>query len=229
MRKLMGGLLTLVAAMMLSAAPSHAFSLLSLLHISEDITIHYRLDITVRVDGQLKHASGVQGLTAHAEIQTLPQTGGVSGKGFGEAVALDVSPTETLYFLMASRQGSVGWGDRILGGCELFTPNHDPVARLAPLRDFTGTCKLPPAYRPFIVRFDSDADPTSIHEVLPKSEAPDDPNAIDLVSVEVTRTDDPITVGIVSRLPWVKEQLFMSIERAKGELSIDTTFFSRGL
>jgi hypothetical protein len=199
-KSIAAGLGILVALGWATASPG--FSLLSLLHLGDEATMRYRVEVTLRVDGQLVRGSAVQEMTATSEIRTIPGTGGgLSARARGEAVVVNLPGRPSLFFLMAGPEGG-GWPEGILASCNLNAPDPDPVARLDRFRGFTGPCLLDRYHQPRIVRFDDERNIEPVYEVhLPESAGPD--GDVDLVSVTIERTDQPLTEVLIDRLPWL--------------------------
>jgi hypothetical protein len=219
------GLVVIGAAL---PGPASAFNFLSLAHLADDTAIHYRISIDVIVDGKLLTRSAVQELRAHAELRTIPGTGGLSVSGAGEAVAVAVPGKRALYFPLVTASGSLF--DQLQLDCKLDSTIGDPVQRLDVIRNFRGPCILSEHGWPLAVRFADETDPsTATAALLPEVNGPD--GSISIQSVTIERTDQPLTSNIGARLPWAAgpKAIRIDILRPDGRilLATNSTIFAR--
>ena len=211
------------------SSPVSAFSVLSLLHLADDTSIHYRLTITLLVDGRTVSGVAVHELRAHAEARTIPGTGGISVSGAGDALTIDIPGKPTFYFpLEVARGGALS--DPIAIDCGLNSTISDPVQRLDIVLNFKGPCNLKPRAWPLAVRFADDSDPSTARAVdLPETDGPD--GSISIKSVTVERTEEPLTGDIQARLPWADQNkvIRVAIAGPDGRLlfATNSSIFSR--
>jgi hypothetical protein len=177
-----------------------------LMHLNIEEPFRYVVTARVNVDGRIYEGQAVQEITALATVRTLPGSGGAGvgaiRGGRGQAVSLDIPGGPALFFL--SRGPAGYWPETVIGSCGLNSSEVDPFARLWRVREFTGPCTIPVKRMPTVVRFRDEADPATLELVnFPEPSGPD--GNLELVSITVTRSDQPVTYPILSRLLWLTQ------------------------
>jgi hypothetical protein len=176
------------------------------MHLSVEEPFRYVVTATVRAGGKIYEGQAVQEITALATVRTLPESGGIGvgavGGGRGQAVIVDVPGHPALFFLGYGNRGY--WPERVIEACGLSSSEIDPFARLWKVREFGGVCTIPTKHLPTVVRFRDEADPATLELVtLPEPSGPD--GSLELVSVTVARSDQPVSYPILSRLLWLTQ------------------------
>ncbi|MBR1177259.1 hypothetical protein JQ617_25125 [Bradyrhizobium sp. KB893862 SZCCT0404] len=182
-------------------APSHAAFL------SE--TVRYRLTFEVDLDGSSVSASGVIQVKQSDTRPVLRSMGGFGNEVTGEAVVVDLGPRGTFFSLL--RGPKVGFGS--LGApawllfhafADLLKSETDPLPKVRLLKELRPRRTLHADEIPMLVRFRDLNDPKSVEQVDPANLVRTFGSGIVLREVVIEVTNDPITVGIDTKLPWLK-------------------------
>jgi hypothetical protein len=136
----------------------------------------------------------------------------------GEAAVVDLGSRGLLFAIFESKSGLARGGGDIYNAA--FSPfpqekfrgesgtgsvaTDEYAAYVDELNRLKPKGELSPKYLPILVRFRDLSDPTSVELVDPSDLAASFGSGVTLKSAFVEITDDPITHGIVSRLPWLK-------------------------
>ncbi|MBR1230893.1 hypothetical protein [Bradyrhizobium sp. AUGA SZCCT0182] len=183
------------------------------------VTVRYRLTLEALVDGELKTASSVR------EVTYGKQSGFASGHELfiryrGEAIALDLGSRGTLFALLTKDADDRSRAEWIVlhafgfNGGSLPRPVEEGLKQVSRL---SGKRELPLDGLPMLVRFRDLADPTTVERISPLNiEERFGPDAkliratLEIVPAgiwplnSVGITGEPITTGILERLPWLK-------------------------
>jgi len=168
--------------------------------------VRYRLEITLRIDGVTTTASSV--------YQMSLGSGGGSGAGTiarfllssfeGQAIVLPLSNLPTLIVPMTT--GTVdGFTMLYLAACDL-RPNEgeEPAHYLTRVQAFNGKCNVPSNLLTILAIADPLNPRTLRLASVSNLSATFGPN-VSFLSAAVSTTNDPVTTGIRSILPWVRE------------------------
>lgn len=155
----------------------------------------YDIAVTALIDGQE--------VTGHATYQTtvLDPVPGVpiQSRTRGEAVRLSFSDGRTYYALKRGQgeTGSISFGFYAASCLSRgMTTGEDLLSRM---REFAGPCDGTPL--PEVVRFADEHNPASIQIVRFRPYGPECVNYC--LRVTVLRSQQPVTTGIVTHLPWL--------------------------
>lgn len=169
----------------------------------------YRYKMTVEVDTPegLKVGSGVIEVRAHHEPSILPQQGGDQTDVVGEAVAVDLSPDDTLFVLLAQGYGMESNSPEYIARMTLLTEaarsrDYSSVARTLARQPLKAV--LRPAQYPMMARFVDRSRPATAQpvEVTKFQEAFGAGVRIRRITVETTT--EAVTENIERRLPWLE-------------------------
>jgi len=179
----------------------------------EDKAPDYRYRLTVEVETP-------QGLRSGSSVIEVQQSiGRTTMSGFGEqvflrirgeAVAVDLPDGRTLYALLRS-SGDVEWAARVI---PFLSPDANDDNPLDDLLLLEGETELPRTWSkpgpfdnrsayPMIVTFGDEAEPASVAQVNPDNLAASFGEGVTLKRVTAEITDDPVTIGIQTRLEWL--------------------------
>ena len=164
----------------------------------------YRYRLTVEVDTP-------QGVRSGSSIieSTASESNGLNGRMVhselhGEAVAIDMPDSGTLFALLDSGDGSAPFAaaaynqiipESISKNVDWRVP-HDAIAHQTVAAD------VPAAYYPILVRFTDIKNPASVVKVDPTHLDRDYGAGVRLKRVFVQTTDDAVTTGIEKRFEW---------------------------
>jgi len=180
----------------------------------------FRATVEVETPKGLRTGSSVIEVEAGEVGTTL---GGGSAEARGEAIAVDIAPGQTMFVLLDG-DDPYDWALGVMFGVtptsdDQSIPGNDRFrARLEAVRANKKLNAVPrwfppslPAREPIsgyptMVRFRDISDPTTVEEVDPDNLAASFGSGIKLRRITVQLTDDPITTGIVKRLPWLPNQ-----------------------
>lgn len=161
----------------------------------------YRLTVEVEDHGVLRTGSSV--------IEVVRDKGynGIGGKARGEAVTVDLGNGDMLFAILKGHRGGEDWPltmPHYAFAKELGGSNMVDESTLAKLEAMTGhSAVLDVAEYPMFVRFQNLSDPSSVEEVHPENLSASFGSGITLQRVSVEITDDPLSTGLVARLPWL--------------------------
>lgn len=171
----------------------------------------YRFRMTVEVDTPqgLRSGSSVMEVASSLATWKTSDSHALETRLRGEAVAIDISPDQTLYALI----GDAAPGRGLAGDVTLsFEPNYTgpnsfiaSVSKLGQSDQLGRTLDLPRERYPMMVRFLDATDPQTIQLVDPTNLSSSFKTDINLRRVNVTITNDPITRGLEKRLTWLPE------------------------
>lgn len=170
---------------------------------------NYRYKLTVEVDTPEGVKSG------HSVIEVIkPWRPGASSRG--QAVAVDLSKDQTLFVLLRSEQKS-DWSDDAMAPAwpPIQTSGDEEKGVAALLRAARAMGRVPlPRIRklgaseemdhtPYLVRFRDKRDPTTVEKVDPDDLSKSFGEGVKLKGLFVEITDEPVSMGIERRLPWL--------------------------
>jgi hypothetical protein len=204
---------------------------LSLASCGQSASVNYEIAIELDDHGTLRRGSGVWQLELR---EAFP--GPYSSALYGDAIAIDLPGRGTIYaILMAKERRNGGPSDEMgmlperlfldrLPARKPGGSRTDNVREIAALTGATARLECgnpavsidaPAKTCPFLVRFRDPTDPSTVEAVDPEdiSESFD---GVNLASITVTITQDPVTRGIDQRLPWVREYENKNLEGVSG-------------
>jgi hypothetical protein len=173
----------------------------------------YKLTLAVNTPNGVKRGSSV-GEVAYWQV-SIPAGGGTTFKLNGEALYLDLGPgARPLIALLGSylhqkddkvphwvRDAGPGVGlMRQIYGLAPSPDYIDDVPRIAGMR---GSRKINPADLPDLVTFADVNDPKSVVEVNPNDLEATLGQKVTWNEITLESTDEPVTTGIVRKLPWL--------------------------
>ena len=181
-------------------------------------TIRSRLTIVVETpEGERSGSSVTQGTTIFTGGMTKDLGFGIRGKLVGEGVAVDLGPRgflvatfETQFAL--SRGGMASYNPALVPFPQAkfrgnyykgMSDNDELAAYLDEVNRLKPRGELPFQDLPVLVRFHDPKDPTSVELVDPQNLAASFGPGVTLKHAFVEITDDPVTKGIESQLPWL--------------------------
>ncbi|WP_374131278.1 hypothetical protein [Sphingomonas sp. 28-62-20] len=194
-------------------------------------TYRYRLTVEVETPEGLRTGSSVIEVTTRlAGPYSIPNPGQVLHSSRGEAVSVDLGRRGILFALLRSEMAE-GWTHNLMfllappvpRSVNRGLPNSSDLdfdmrmkatlaltgARVIP-RDFAEFPESwrepgnPPTGWPMMVRFRDLADPKSVEKINPDDLSASFGAGVKLRRITAERTDDPVTSGILARLPWLK-------------------------
>lgn len=166
------------------------------------------MTVEVETPQGLRTGSSVIETKSWREIKILPDQHIRSGSMRGEAVAVDLPGGQTLFALLRGERGR-HIGNLIadtLGPRDSAAREPGAPARVIPRLVLSRDAKGEPVEMsglPLLVRFRDIRDPKSVDPVDPANLANSFGSGIKLHRVTVQSTDDPITTGIIKKLPWL--------------------------
>lgn len=170
--------------------------------------VNYR--VTVAIDGPEGKASGSGVWSWRLEKPTAALATPYSGKFQGEAIPIELPGGRVVYAILRGRSGSHDMAsmmpEHLFGDIGRSFRGEAPLHggdRIADLRDIAGRvgeraevpCDEHPSWCPMLVEFAEPGRAESVRRFDPA------PGRTIAVSVEIT--DDDVTRGILSRLPWL--------------------------
>jgi hypothetical protein len=169
---------------------------------------HYRFKMTIEVETPqgLKTGSSVYEVSASEnKARLLPEEHALSWGVKGEAVAVDVAPSQTLFALL--KTGAMH-GDMASLSMQALDPafNNDIVesaARIAARQGVQSFAVVDPKLYPQLVHFGDVRDPKSVAAVDPAHLDAAFGPGVTLKRITVQVTDEPVTTGIEKRLGWL--------------------------
>lgn len=193
-------------------------------------TYRYRLTVEVDTPEGLRTGSSVIEVTTRlAGPYSIPNPGQVLHSSRGEAVSVDLGRRGILFALLRSEMAE-GWTHNLMfllappvpRSVNRGLPNSSDLdfdmrmkatlaltgARVIP-RDFAEFPESwrepgnPPTGWPMMVRFRNLASPKSVEKVNPDDLSASFGAGVKLRRITAERTDDPVTSGILARLPWL--------------------------
>ncbi|HEV7277427.1 MAG TPA: hypothetical protein VGN80_14165 [Devosiaceae bacterium] len=167
---------------------------------SPSATINYEVAVTITLDGQPYTGRGVWSMTSE-EVQALGYRHIVTTVR-GEAIKIPVPDGPQIYALRRSQGSSTRAYGAFPDGC---IRGEQRSGLLAAIESFRGPCVVEDYPLPLLVTVEDPMNPASVAPVgsLGSYDKPDACPHICLVEVVVTRSDEPITTGLVSEMPWL--------------------------
>lgn len=182
-------------------------------HFFPRSVIHYRLDVTFEVDGIPVTGSSVQELMV-SRVRGLSAKS-ASWRAFGEAVVVDLPGHGAVFVLLTSPTvdgvytGSTkGRFDGLIYDACNLKEKHAGISWGSFVRmigELSGACNVPSEELPLMVHFKDIADPGTVRRVIPDQVQERFGPSVEFVGATVTITDEPLTLGIERRLPWLSE------------------------
>lgn len=182
-------------------------------HYFPKSVIHYRLDVTFEVDGIRVTGSSVQELVVSRALGLSEKR--ASWRAFGEAVVVDLPGHGAIFVLLTSPTvDSVYTGSTkgrfdnlIYDACSLKEKragkSWSEFVRMT--GKLSGACNVPPEELPLMVYFKDISDPETIQRLIPEQVQERFGPNVDFVGATVTITEEPLTLGVGSRLPWLSD------------------------
>mgnify|MGYP003576996554 CR=1 FL=1 len=179
--------------------------------------VHYRVTVEIEDNGERRSGSSVW--SWKLSEPTVALASAYDGEFRGEAVAVDIGDG-VLFALLRDEDNNPGtvqmWPERLFA--DLGSGSGDRVRSLRQIAGNVGAVRELPRFRPAI----SDSRPPTVQYPMlvrfrdlgqPESLERVDPAALDgafgagvrLTRITVEITDDPVTTGLRSRLPWLEQ------------------------
>lgn len=208
---------------------------LSLAGCGKKETMRYKMTVEVETPEGLKSGYAVrevvydEGYQGPSIGESRPQW---SVKG--EAVAVDLGDSRTLFTLLTGGDGDVDYGARIYGRALETAPYPgDPDASFARAQSASLYPKAPSTYGllntnplPMLVRFKDINDPKSVERVDPAALDKAFGAGVRLKRIVIEQTQEDVTVGIEKRLGWWSSYSNLQLD---GHRYNDSTEFANGL
>lgn len=171
-------------------------------------TIRYRLTFNVDIDGRLVSGSGVIQVKQSDTRALFGPMGGFGNEVIGEAVTVDLGSNGRFFALLRGPKvglGSVGVPAWLLfhAFADLLKREADPLPQVRLLKEQRPRRVLHADEIPMLVRFRNLDEPKSVEQVDPTNLAGKFGSGILLRDAVIEVTDDPVTVGIEAKLPWL--------------------------
>ena len=174
-------------------------------------TNRYRITVRVETPEGLRTGSSVVEVKTSRQLELLPDIGPYWMELTGEAVAVDLPGTQTLFALLRQRDG-LPLDHIILYALGKIDGDPGRPARERAILHFwasdtRGQRQSPDqlAGHPLLVRFANARDPKSVEEVDPRNLAKSFGPGVRLKNITVEIVDSPETKSILQRLPWLPE------------------------
>lgn len=169
-----------------------------------DNVLRYKMTVEVETPEGVKTGFAVREVRFHDRGgfpfgESRPQV-----KLHGEAVAVDLPGSKTLFALLTSGSGEVDYGARVADRVGLWgkvpaQPLITPVELYPTVPDTTRLKNTNPL--PMLVRFRDMADPKSVERVEPDALDKVFGAGVNLKRITIAKTNEVVTVGIGKRLP----------------------------
>lgn len=170
--------------------------------VGQSWSYRYKMTAVVEKDGQLYEGSSVIEI-----VRKKAGNGSIQGKARGQAVAVDIPSSGTLFLLLRGPDGGTDWtftmphhafADR-LGSRDMV--NDDLLTKLENMQGESAT--LTPNLFPTLVRFRDVRDAKTVEEIDPNSLVAGFGPSVKLRGITVRLTGEDVTTGIEKRLPWL--------------------------
>jgi hypothetical protein len=170
-------------------------------------TLHYRLTLKVDVDGQPHIGSGVIETRWGDQRYASSLAGGVAWHVFvkGEAVVIDLGQRGLMFATLDGRRDSrcndpPSLVAVVLGKTSVGSMTPGLLRRIS---EYTSPTKVDVDCIPMLVRFGDPANPMTAQLVDPNDLSTAFGSGVKLVEATIAITDEQVTRGIESTLPWV--------------------------
>jgi len=171
----------------------------------------YRLTVQVGRDGETYASSSV------IEVVRTEAYNAILGEAKGEAVAVDVPGSGTLFALLRGKPGDADWAftmPHYAFEAQLGSVAMVDRAILDKLEQMQGVkVDLKPEHYPMLVRFRDINDPTTVQLADPTDLAASFGSGVTLKRITVEVTDEAVTTGIGKRLGWLETQTGTLVRR----------------
>lgn len=217
--RLMRKLSTIIATLAILATILYAGFVLAI----PSVTIHYRLNLVVSVDGQPVTGSGVIEVTREDTTRIFASMGGYGATIKGEAVIVDLGEKGALFALLRGKDIGIAEGNSspayilFYAFASQLDKRVDGLAQLRALKAAHAKTDIPFNLIPMLVRFRKIDDPTTIEIVDPENLAASFGPGVSLQRATIEITDDPVTRGITKKLTWLpalEKRAARSMERS---------------
>lgn len=171
----------------------------------------YKLTVEVETPEGLRTGSGV------IEVRTFRSSdfpgataGGVNSRIRAEAVAVDLGAQGTLFVLLSGRDSPTQIGSLAMAALMPRRVDQRGTAEalennIVALKRISGAALVPPESYPTLVRFGDVRNPTSVVEVSAANLSASFGPGVRLRRMMAEITDEDVTTGIESRLPWLSD------------------------
>ncbi|HEX4296147.1 MAG TPA: hypothetical protein VHZ29_18570 [Rhizomicrobium sp.] len=201
---------------------------------ADDLTFRYRLEITLTVDGVVRRgASVIEACWARTwpHIVTAPR---YFAFAVGEAVTFDFGKGDYLFtaLLPPGQERGFAASRPAFALLQYLPPSlqanagsdaDDPEPLNNALNNLSDRCDVPRAQWPVFLRFDDRRDPLSVKLVKRAQMGITYGRSVEVESVTIEGTGDPLTTGIENILPWLKTRK-RSMEQDGDEMTLANQF-----
>ena len=168
-------------------------------------TWRYRLTIAVEADGQVHEGSGVVEVTFSRVPAPLPEMRSVDTEIRGQAVFVDLGARGNLAAIIPGyRSTERPKSDSLSHLSQNVFRERNPDFNIYDMRSMTGVVEISPELLPALVYFKNVNDPASHVIVDPGDMAAAYGAGVEIRSVSIEVTRDPVTTGIEDKLPLLK-------------------------
>jgi len=177
---------------------------------------HFKVELTLAVSGDIQRFSAVQALKIYKVIGLpLPNLRPAYPKRQlqGEAVTVQLDGKKPLFALLRTPASEEDYRRMFSEACGLdrkvpFSPNFVQMVNytsdlIERFRNFEGTCTVPLDWLPAFVWFENPGLPGGAHTVESAHFATQFSADVQFISLTLTTTDAPLSMGIKDLLPWL--------------------------
>ena len=178
-----------------------------------------RYKVTVEIDDNGTHRSGSSVLSFKLIKPTVALVSAYDAEFKGEAIAVDLQNQQVLFALLIDANGDAGtlqlWPEHLF---EDLGSGSERIRNLRRIASNEGLSRELPRFRPAIsdsrepsvnyallVRFRALDRPESVETVAPDDLDQAFGTGVKLTRISVEITDEPVTYGIKTRLPWLED------------------------
>jgi hypothetical protein len=173
--------------------------------------VRYRLTISVADGNVVRSGSSVIEVAYSAALPIFRGVGGpqIGANVYGNAVTVDLGPKGLLFSIFrVDDYGTFSMGEIPIAAYGLKNPGDSPdllEADLTQLKQKSGWVEVPRDFLPTLIRFSDINDPNSAGKVDPSNLAASFGAGVELKSVKLELTNDPITPVPPVWPAWLKE------------------------
>ena len=172
----------------------------------DQVTVTYKVTATVRVNGELRSGSSVQQVTIRRNVTFgLQAVSNTSARFLGEAVAVPIVDDT---YLLVTVSGRNSYEQLLVSPCSdwrqegrLDPPSADEI--LSNAANFSGRCAVAQYRLPFMLAVSDTERPAGFSFVSPPDLSAAFGADVEFVSLEFSRTDEPLQYRLQDHLQWV--------------------------
>lgn len=187
---------------------------------SEKASLHYRLTVSIEVDGAILGGSATQAIEVVGVGSFSPTEATLRSDYYGDAIEIPLEGGGVVFATMAN-PGSGSYGPGLLRACGILDPYEGGTKAAAAVREFEGSCEADAGKVALLVYMSDPRDPNTMRNARQMKN-------IDIARVTLTTIDTAVTNDLSRTYTWLSSaSARFSVQSDPHPITIFANVFSK--